>query len=151
MCVGYHRINRLQRYELFLIWHFSPWQLEASVRWSLFAVPSLLLCRGLCCSPIVLRLFFDSSSFSKRNTIEEQSKNKQRRNEVATTPPRGDGQGAAKGWEKGKDSRPQGDGNFFIAASGRCGGGRRGGRRCRPGWCSRQRRPGRYRGCRNGP
>ena len=55
-----------------------------------FAATLPPLCRGLVSSSIVLRLFFDSSSFSKRNTIEEQTKNKQPSNE-----------GAHKGRQKG--------------------------------------------------
>ncbi|MBP5540134.1 MAG: hypothetical protein J6X88_00630 [Bacteroidales bacterium] len=43
-----------------------------------FAAPCVRLVCGLCSSPIYRRLFFDCSSFSKRNTIEEQTKNKQR-------------------------------------------------------------------------
>ena len=55
-----------------------------------FAAPCVRLVCGLCSSPIYRRLFFDCSSFSKRNTIEEQTKNKQPSNE-----------GAHKGRQKG--------------------------------------------------
>ena len=53
--------------------------------------------RGLVSSSIVLRFFFDCSSFSKRNTIEEQSKNKQASNESTARPRQRGGCGVAKG------------------------------------------------------
>jgi len=58
-----------------------------------------LVC-GLCSSPFYLRLFFDSSPFLKRRTIEEQTKNNQGTTQTAERlPGRGPQRGVSGSWQ----------------------------------------------------
>ena len=71
---------------------------------------------GLVSSSILLRLFFDSSSFSKRNTIKEQTKNKQPSNESATRLRKRNGKGTPHRQQQKKNflRRAIAGGNFCI-------------------------------------